>query len=41
MWCDRIKDFYEKGYYTREQVQLFVPKFISQKEADEILKARK
>lgn len=41
MWYDRIKSFYKKGYYTRKQVQLLVPKFISQEEADEILKARK
>lgn len=36
-WGKRIQSFYEKGYYTKEEVQIFVPKFITQEECNIIL----
>lgn len=37
MWYERIKSYYEKGYYTKEQVQLFIPKFITQLQYEDII----
>lgn len=35
-WKNKIEDFYNNGYYTKEQIQTFVPKFITQEEANQI-----
>lgn len=39
IWYTRIKSFYDKGYYTKEQIQAFVPKYISEEEYLEIVGA--
>lgn len=38
MWHDRIRDYYKKGYYTKEQVKVFVPHYISQEECESIVR---
>ena len=37
LWGKRIKSFYEKGYYTDEEVLAFVPKFLEMREAELII----
>lgn len=39
MWYSRIEDYYKKGYYTKEQVYVFVPSFITKEQADKIVGA--
>ena len=36
-WFVRINDYYKKGYYTEEQVKIFVSKYITQEECNEII----
>lgn len=32
MWFEQIKSYYKRGFYTTEQLKVFVPKFISEVE---------